>query len=365
MSSTTEPLSHGKKYAQKMLALIERDPQIAALQPKEEIGQAIIDATSLQQAIDIVLLGYADRPALGERSYDMAIDPGTGKLARRYLPNFSTITYAELRAKIVGLSNAWRHHPEHGVAPGEMVCIMGFTSRDFAVIDFACVYAQAVTVPLQSATSGADLTEIFANVAPATVATTISDLEVCTRHAIEQGGMRSLVVFDYDARDEQERERFDAAREALAKSGVATRLTTIDALIEYGSRFDWTPLPAHPDGLQRMAAILHSSGSTGKPKGAVMPEDALKLNWEVRPRQLPMLGVCFAPLNHLLGRSSLTSFLRVGGTAFFTLKPDMSTLFEDIRLVRPTYLIFFPRIFEMIYQHFQGEVARRVRSGEG
>ena len=111
MSSTTETLSPAKKYAQKMLALIERDPQIAALQPKEEIGQAIIDATSLQQAIDIALLGYADRPALGERSYDMARDPGTGKLARRYLPNFSTITYAELRAKIVGLANAWRHHP--------------------------------------------------------------------------------------------------------------------------------------------------------------------------------------------------------------------------------------------------------------
>jgi len=365
MSSTTEALSPGKKYAQKMLALIERDPQIAALQPKEEIGQAIIDATSLQQAIDIALLGYADRPALGERRYDIARDPVTGKLARRYLTDFSTITYAELRSKIVGLANAWRHHPEHGVAPGEMVCIMGFTSREFAVIDFACVYAQAVAVPLQSATSGADLTEIFANVAPVTLATTISDLEVCTRHAIAQGGMRSLVVFDYDARDDQERERFEAAREALAKSGVATRLTTIDALIDYGSRYDWTPLPAHPDGLQRMAAILHSSGSTGKPKGAVMPEDALKQNWEVRPRQLPMLGVCIAPLNHLLGRSSLTSYLRVGGTAYFTLKPDMSTLFEDIRIVRPTYLIFFPRIFEMIYQHFQGEVARRVRSGEG
>jgi len=365
MSSTPEPLSPGKKYAQKMLDLIEKDPQIAALQPKEEIGQAIIEATSLQQAIDIALTGYSDRPAVGERSYDIAPDPETGKLTRQYLPSFTTITYAELRANIIALANAWCHHPEQGVAPGEMVCIMGFTSRDFAVIDIACVYAQAVTVPLQSATSGADLSEIFANVAPVTLATTISDLEVCTRHAIENGRMRSLVVFDYDARDEQERERFEAARGLLAKSGVATQLTTLDALIDYGSRFDWTPLPAHPQGLQRMAAILHSSGSTGKPKGAMMPEDALKQNWEIRPRQLPMLGVCIAPLNHLLGRSSLTSYLRVGGTAYFTLKPDMSTLFEDIRIVRPTYVTFFPRIFEMIYQHYQNEVARKVRAGEG
>jgi hypothetical protein len=37
----------------------------------------------------------------------------------------------------------------------------------------------------------------------------------------------------------------------------------------------------------------------------------------------------------------------------------MSTLFEDLRLVRPTYLHLVPRLSEMVYQHYQREVASR------
>ena len=72
-----------------------------------------------------------------------------------------------------------------------------------------------------------------------------------------------------------------------------------------------------------------------------------------------------APFNHGMGRGEMYSSLGAGGTAYFTLKRDMSTLFEDIRLVRPTALVFFPRIFELIYQYFQNEITRRVKSGKG
>ena len=56
-----------------------------------------------------------------------------------------------------------------------------------------------------------------------------------------------------------------------------------------------------------------------------------------------------------------------GGTAYFTAKPDMSTLFEDFRLVRPTEAAIFPRVLEMIHRHYLGEVARRraVSDGDG
>ena len=50
-----------------------------------------------------------------------------------------------------------------------------------------------------------------------------------------------------------------------------------------------------------------------------------------------------------------------GGTASFTVEADMSTLFDDIRLVRPTDLLIFPRVLDMIHQHYQSEVVRRMR----
>ena len=76
-----------------------------------------------------------------------------------------------------------------------------------------------------------------------------------------------------------------------------------------------------------------------------------------------MLSVVFAPMNHGIGLLTVALTLRRGSTAYFTLKPDMSTLFEDIRLARPTTLAFFPRVLEMIYQHYQNEVAVKVKAG--
>ena len=73
---------------------------------------------------------------------------------------------------------------------------------------------------------------------------------------------------------------------------------------------------------------------------------------------MPTVRLCFAPLNHFMGRGAVFNTLARGGTVYFTANADMSTLFEDWRLVRPTEAVVFPRILEMVYRHFLGEVAR-------
>ena len=42
-----------------------------------------------------------------------------------------------------------------------------------------------------------------------------------------------------------------------------------------------------------------------------------------------------------------------GGCIYFVRKPDMSTFFEDIALVRPTDMMIIPRFANMIYDRFQ------------
>ncbi len=365
MSEATAEISPKKKFVLAMLDLIDRDPQIAALQPDESVRAAIEAEPSLVGVMEIAFNAYADRQAFSSRAYDIAKDGGTDKSVKSYLPAYSTTSYAAVQAQVKGVAAAWQNHPDHGVEPGDMVCTMGFTSADFAVLDFACLYIQAVTVPLQSATSGGDLTEIFANIEPVTLAAHVDDLVTCANHCVENGGMRSLIVFDYDARDDYDREQFEAAQKILDEGGVATKLIALQDLVAYGSDYQWQPVPSTEEGGGRMAAIIHSSGSTGKPKGAIISEDAIRMTWISRPNQFPIVTLVFAPLNHLLGRNSMVSALRIGGTCCFTLKSDMSTLFDDIRLSRPTYMSFFPRIFEMVYQHYQNEVAQRVRAGEG
>src|SRR5262249_36572827 len=71
------------------------------------------------------------------------------------------------------------------------------------------------------------------------------------------------------------------------------------------------------------------------------------------------VNVNYMPLNHVVGRWSITPALVRGGLTYFVSKSDMSTLFEDIRLARPTTLVLVPRGSAMIYQHFQAELVRR------
>jgi len=363
MSKATEKISDKKRYVLRMLDLAETDPQIKQLKPNPAVRDAILKEDTLDQMIDAALSGYATRPALGGRTYEVIEE--NGKNIRNYLPSFTTITYAELQANIKALASAWRYHPTHGIKPAEFVGILGFTGVDFATMDLACAYAYTVAIPLQSSTSGADLNEIFDNTNPAALATTISDLPVAVEHVIAHGGMRSLIVFDYDERVDGERNLYEKAKADLQKSGVATQIITLNELINFGKQKEFTFLPPHAEGDRWMMAIIHSSGSTGKPKGAIMPASAAMELWSGRKTQMPSVSLAFAPLNHLIGRNGLVGTLCLGGTLFFTLKSDMSSLFEDIRIARPTQMSFFPRIFELVYQHYQNEVTRRVRKGEG
>jgi len=79
-----------------------------------------------------------------------------------------------------------------------------------------------------------------------------------------------------------------------------------------------------------------------------------------------MIIVSYLPMSHLAGHGSVVGALATGGTAYFAAKSDISTLFDDIALVRPTMLSLVPRVCEMIHQHYLGELdRRRQREGAG
>ena len=353
-----------EEMPERVREVLEANPDLMGMFPDPAIAAAVDKPDlTLEQAIDTILEGYADRPALGMRDYEIAEDPSTGKTTRRYLPSYSTSSYDELRQRIRAIASALQHAPAFEVQRDEPISIIGFAGVDYVTIMLACLYTQGIPSPLQSVTSTADLDAIFKRVQPKTLAATTSDLVVAARHAVKHG-MRNLIAFDYDERDDEDRSQLEAARAVLSESEVEVNLTTIDQLVEFGSQIEWTFLPAHPDSPDRTTLILHSSGSTGVPKGAMMTEASVRLMWTPTSDKLPEVGICFAPLNHGMGAIGVFSALRKGSTCYFTVKPDMSTLFEDIRLVRPTQMAFFPRVLDLIYQHYLSEVSRRLREGD-
>ncbi len=366
MSKSNKPISPYKKYVLRVLDLAKKDQSIGDLTPDPTVWDvAAKEGLSQDKVIDAFLNGYAERPAFGERTYVVQTDEASGEVSRQYQMDFNTISYSEFQEKIKAVAMAWRTHPKCRVGRDEFVCIMGFADIDFAVIDVACAYAKAITVPMTSSTAGADLGEIFENVEPALLASTINDLEFSVELAIAQKTIKSILVFNYDDRIDTERTILKNAEARLKEVGAAIPLVLLDDLIAYGKQQKFSFLPVDVNEAEKLAMIIHSSGSTGKPKGACISNAAMINTWKGQRKALPKVSVIMAPFNHVMGRGEMYRTLNVGGTAYFTLQPDMSTLFEDIRLARPTSLVFFPRIFELIYQYFQNEVTRQLRESKG
>jgi fatty acid CoA ligase FadD9 len=354
-------------YPQNVLDLAKHDLQLQGLIPVPDLF-AQGAQPSFQEVIEVVTQTYAERPAMGYRAYEIGVDPATGDDIRQLLPHFHTLSYGELNNRIKRLAAAWREHPQHRVDPGDFVCLLGFTGIDFATLFLGCPYAQAVSVPLQT-TLGGDLSDVFASTEPTCVAATIDDIVTAAEMAIEHPSIRSVIAFDYDPEVESECRQLQAARAVLSR-GSKAELITLDELLTYRTADDWKPLPPSPEGMERTALLLHSSGSTGKPKGAIHAERlAVKslmsgnmMAGAPKAPGVPCVKIALGPMNHLMGQAQVMNTLGRGGTVYFTARPDLSTVFEDIRLARPTELSLFPRIMDVIYGHFLAEVTRE--SGE-
>src|SRR5690606_33550916 len=147
-----------------------------------------------------VFESYADRPALGERAYEVVADAATGRQVRMLLPRFDTITYAEVHQRVRSLAAAWRHDETHRVAPGEFVCMVGFTGSALLPVDAAYMFGHPVSVPLQSSVGRAALDGIFGDTEPAAVVATLADVLLVAELVGKHPSVRSIIVADGDER---------------------------------------------------------------------------------------------------------------------------------------------------------------------
>ena len=310
--------------------------------------------------------GYADRPAVGQRAVKLQNDPDTGRTALALLPRFETITYGQLWDRVGAVASALADDP---VRPGDRVCILGFSSIEYTTVDLAVIKLGAVSVPLRAGAPVTELRPIVADTQPSVIAASVDDLDEAVESVITGHMPARLVVLGYRAEVDDHREALEAANEQLRQAGSPVVAETLADLLECGS-----VTPSAPefisDEKDPLRLVIYTSGSTGTPKGA-MHTDRIVTNtwlettmpfWNPQPR-LPLITLNFLPMSLNSGRSMLYGTLGTGGTVYFAPKSDLSTLFEDLSLVRPTLFLFVPRILDMLFQEFQREVDRRVTDG--
>src|SRR4051794_3212650 len=354
-----------ERLARRISDLYATEPQFAAARPSETVAQAIeAPELRLPQIIQTVIDGYAYRPALGQRAVQFVTDAATGRTSQSLLPRFDTITYRELSDRINAVAAALTHSP---VQPGDRVAILGFTSIDYTTVDMALLRLGAISVPLQTSAPVTQLRPIAAETEPVAIASSIDFLDDAVELMLTGHLPQRLVVFDYHGEADDHREALEAATTRLAETPVV-----VETLADVLARGSALPVPPAFDSGDdtTLALLIYTSGSTGAPKGAMYTTKAVTNSWRGSSMAMwgsegvaPSITLNFMPMSHMMGRGILHATLGAGGTGYFVARSDLSTLLEDLALVRPSQFSFVPRIWDMVFAEFQSEVDRRAADG--
>ncbi|PKL40651.1 MAG: long-chain fatty acid--CoA ligase [Spirochaetae bacterium HGW-Spirochaetae-1] len=117
--------------------------------------------------------------------------------------------------------------------------------------------------------------------------------------------------------------------------------------------------PVHPDA-EDVAILIYTSGTTGDPKGVLLSHGNCTYCSRAGYRIYPdlnetQIGLSMLPWAHSYALSGeLNNWIQFGGSLGFM--EDVSTLLDDLKLVRPTYLISVPRVFNKIYDAIQNKM---------
>ena len=355
--------SRQERQAGRLEKLLAEDPQLrnshalpAVLAAKRQPG------LRLAQVVQIVMEGYADRPALGQRARELVTDPASGRRTLRLLPRFDTMTYRELWARSRAVASEWHYGEQRLLKAGDFACILGFASPDYATLLLACIHLGAVIVPLQASAPAAQHADIIAETQPRILASGVDYLASAVDAVLAGTVPQRLVVFDYEPRDDDHRDKVESARQRLAAANCKITVDTLDVVLDRAKSLPAAPLYVPNPGEDPLAWLFYTSGTTGTPKGAMFQQGLVIGTW-LHEARVPAITLSFMPMSHLVGNGYMLLALANGGTSYCAPKSDLSTLFDDLPLARPTMASLVPRVCEMFYHHYLGEVDRRIADG--
>ena len=371
MATTAEPpvvakpvaaQPQAERVASRLACAYAEDASFAAAAALPEVVRARqAPGMTLARAVQITMEGYADRPALGKRARELVTDPKSGRSTLRLLPRFETWTFRELWERSRAIASEW-HHDVTAFRNADFVCLLGFTSPDYAAVLLANIHRGGVNVPLQTSAPPSQHHDIMAETEPRVYVSSVEYLDLAIDGILMGFQPQRLIVMDFDERDDDHRDALATGKARLQAAGSAVRVDTLEAVIARGKPLEEPALYAPEPGEDPLAWLFYTSGSTGTPKGAMFGHSLTITQWQ-NEMKFPMVTLSFMPMSHLIGNGYMLMAVAAGGTSYCSPRADLSTLFEDLALVRPTMSSLVPRVCELLYHHFLTEVDRRVAAG--
>jgi len=248
---------------------------------------------------------------------------------------YEWITYREFGRRVDNLRAGLA---QLGVQRGDAVGLIANNRVEWAVCAFATFGLGARWVPMYEA----ELTQIW-------------------KYIVADSGVKILFV--------SKPAILEKVRSFPQEIGTLERMILIEGtgegslawLEDLGSK---KPVPSIKPGPQDVASLIYTSGTTGDPKGVLLTHGNFTSNSLGGQKYYPEFnqhdrGVSILPWAHSYAQTAeLYTFVYLGASLGFM--ESVQTLAEDMKKVRPTFLIAVPRVFNKIYD---GIYARMNREG--
>ena len=253
--------------------------------------------------------------------------PHTVLFRRALAGQWRDVTAAQFHAEVVaaaaGLLAA-------GIQAGDRVGLLARTRYEWTLVDYACWWVGAVTVPVYPSATPEQAKEIL----------TASGATACVVETRTQAGwlrgdgtpaLEHVWVLD------------DSGLDQLALAGAGIAADVLEA-----RRAAVTP--SDP------ATIIYTSGTTGQPKGCRLTHANFMVELGEATGALPELfdppdacTLLFLPLAHVFARIIQVGCVRRGTALGHT--SDIAGLSATMAEFRPTFVLSVPRVFEQVFNN--------------
>ncbi len=232
-----------------------------------------------------------------------------------------------------------------GVGVGDRVGIMSKTRFEWTLCDFALWSIAAIPVPIYETSSVDQVEWILAD------AQAVGCVVETKAHS-----WRLSVV----------RERVPGVTHLWQIEGGGDDLPGMQQLIEAGRDVSDDELTTRQSVLAGnvIATLIYTSGTTGRPKGCMLTHGNFVTECSSAIATLPELfeaddasTLLFLPLAHVFGRMIQVAVVMRGVKLSHS---DPGRLVKDLAVVRPTFVLSVPQVFEKIF-----ETARRRATADG
>lgn len=273
--------------------------------------------TSPDMSLCSVLLGRLARDPDGVLAERKSADGGFEPVSVR---SFMTDVLDAARG-LVGL----------GVDVGDRVGIMANTRYEWSVLDFAALFAGAVSVPVYQTSSAAQVEWIVRDAGVKIIIAETQAMAELVHPLVDATPLERVLVIEAGALEE-----LQFAGRPIDESTVQERAAASE--------------------MSTLATVVYTSGTTGRPKGVELTHGNF-VTHVINGADDPNLGgvvsgqtrrtLLFLPLAHVFGR--FINFLCVYSGSVVGYTPSTKTLVADLQAFRPTWLLAVPRVFETFY----------------